>query len=225
MTNRRKIYPSFNLERAIYLARKIYENEPHNEMTREAAALHMGYSGMSGASIMAISTLKRYRLLDASGGHLKLSKDAVTILVDEYAKDQRERSEALLRCLKSADAFADIDSTFSGIPAQNTLVSYLVKRGMKPYEARKIAVVYRDSVQFVGQATQKGHDQIVSSSDNAGDSEMPASQAQPATEFTFPLSANESVTIIPRFSLSRSKWDRMIEILTAMRPEDSEDDE
>ena len=75
-------YPSLSLPSAIDAARKIYDKEHTHKADPEVMAKALGYSGMNGASATALSALKKYGLLLDEGKQLKISADALTILVD-----------------------------------------------------------------------------------------------------------------------------------------------
>ena len=207
-------YPAFNLEMAIKRVKKIYEEEPYNEMTFDAAAKNMGYGGRNGTSIKAISTLRRYGLLEGRGDRIKVSRDAVTILADEGLEDQSERSAALLRCLETDSLFSEIREKFRGVPAENTLLSFLVKQEFKQTAARKIVSAYRESVEYVNRETAHTAQHHAAEKDEgtyAAPTQAAAHQdlqKQSPKQFTFPISENESATLIANFSLTAPKWKR-----------------
>ena len=99
-------YPMWSLPEAVQRVRKIFEVEPHNEMSAEAMVKHMGYQSLSGTAGKALSALKKYGLVEGRGDGLRVSRDALTILTDENAEDQRERASALRRAATSDPLFA-----------------------------------------------------------------------------------------------------------------------
>lgn len=214
---RSKGFPLFSLPEALERVRKIFDAEPHNEMTPEAAAKHMGYSGISGASLRTIATLRRYGLLEGRGDRVKVSRDAVTILADEKAEDQADRSGALQRSAKSDSVFADLAQSFKGIPALATLVPYLVKKGFKQEDAAQIANNYRATLEFVQQQAKVHNEQ-----DPEDESSVREKVTNPPPAGTravqLPLSPSSWATLSAPFPVSEAAWTQMIAILNAMKP-------
>jgi hypothetical protein len=99
-------YPSIGLAKAIELAKQVYAQEVTAKADPEVVAKAIGYSGMNGASITAISTMKKYGLLEEVGTQLKISRDGLTILVDP--PDSKDRADAIRKAASSPALFKAI---------------------------------------------------------------------------------------------------------------------
>ena len=220
----KRSYPTFSLPEALQRMRQLYEEEPHNEMTSEAAAQLLGFKGKNGTSLTAIATLRRYGLLEGRGDKIKVSPEALTIFADEGADDQSSRAEAIHRCAIMPAMFAEIYTAFKNVPSPPTLTSFLVKRGLSQSEAIEVSSYYRATMEFVeqnsGEYNSSKPGEIMLYEDppmNASaPSPMPASPS--ARSVQIPLSANTWATLMAPFPLTGAAWDQMMGVLNAMKP-------
>ena len=74
-------YPSLSLPEAIEKVRAVYDTEYTHSVDKSLLVTRMGYKGVSGSSLTAISSLSKYGLLEGRGD-LRVTSLAVTILVD-----------------------------------------------------------------------------------------------------------------------------------------------
>src|SRR5881409_3213015 len=82
-TTRSPRYPNVSLPDAISKAKMIYNKEHMSPLTPQVAAEAMGYSGLNGASLKMISSLKKYSLLEGRGDDVRLTKDAQTLIIED----------------------------------------------------------------------------------------------------------------------------------------------
>ena len=209
-------YPLMSLPESIEKARLIYKYEPHNEMSTEAAAVHLGYKSVSGASAQMIANLRKFGLLEGRGDALRLSADALTILVDENAEDQTERREAIRRSALTDGLFEQISAKFSGIPAEATIVSHLVKQGYRQGAAKVAARNYRETVEFV-EALDDSYNAPQPSKPETGSPKMGAHTAN-TKDVQLPLSADSWAVLRAPFPLDEQSWIQMMAVLNAMKP-------
>lgn len=80
MSDRSPRYPYCSLPVAIDLIRLLWGKQGSSSATSEEIAQFLGYKGMNGISRGKLSALKKYGLLDASGGGWKLSHRAIVIV-------------------------------------------------------------------------------------------------------------------------------------------------
>lgn len=219
-------FPTFGLSEALDKAHKIYDREPHNEMSAEAAVKHMGYSGKNGASLGALATVRRYGLLEGRGEQIKVSRDAVTIFADEKNPDQSERIEAIQRCAKAPTVFADLSASFKGIPSVDTLVPALVKRGYVHSDAAEIAANYVATMEFVRKVSEGYNASSGTETPEQEQMNQPAVTSPGAPMINtagsrnvqLPLSPTAWATLSAPFPLSEEAWTQMLAILNAMKP-------
>src|SRR5262245_28522423 len=75
-------FPALTWMMAVAGARKIWESEKKHPLSQELAAKHLGYKGLSGASLPAIAALKQYGLLVAdSASDVRISDEAHTMFL------------------------------------------------------------------------------------------------------------------------------------------------
>jgi hypothetical protein len=141
-------YPAISLGEALERVRRVYDREHRGKMPTDAVAVHLGYRGLNGAALTAISALRKYGLLEGPGLELRVSQDAVTILVDR--PESTERQEALRRCALRPVLFTEIAKEFEGgIPSEDNLRIYLQKRGFIATAASSASRAYRETMALV----------------------------------------------------------------------------
>ena len=123
-------YPAISLPKAIDLTAKLY-NEAHTHKASSAVvAGALGYTGLNGASMGAISALKKYGLIEGVGDNeFKVSKDGLTIVVDP--KSSTERATAILRAAFRPALFAELRVEYGDKPPKSDdfLRAFLLKKG------------------------------------------------------------------------------------------------
>jgi|SRR5450759_3223009 len=145
-------YPSVSLIKAIELAGKIYKVEHTHTAAPIVVAKAIGYSGLNGASLGAISALKKYGLLDEKGKDLKISSDALTILVDP--KDSTERIEAIRKAAFMPSLFAELQKQYGEtLPSDENLRSFLLKRGFAQSMVDSPIRSYRETIGLVNEVS------------------------------------------------------------------------
>lgn len=140
-------YPAISLPEAVSKVRQLYNAEHRNRLSREAIAGVLGYGGLTGSSQPIISALNKYGLIEGRGDSIRVSDDAIAILVDR--KGSPERVAAVKRCASSPKIFADLEKQYEQTPSEDTARIYLEKRGFTPDAAQRAAVNYRDTQEFV----------------------------------------------------------------------------
>ena len=140
-------YPYFSLPAAIEAVRKIYAKEHTHKADPLVMAKALGYGGMNGASMGQLSALKKYGLLEEHGKELKVSSDALMILVDP--KDSVERAKAIVRAAFAPQLFVDLQAQYgTAVPSDENMRSFLLKRGFAPNTVDAPIRTYRETVEF-----------------------------------------------------------------------------
>lgn len=142
-------YPSMSLPEAIERVRKLYEEAHRRKLSREEIAKHLGYTGLNGRSVALISNLTKYGLLDGRGEEIRVSDDAVLILVEEQGAP--DRAAAIRRAAFRPELFRELADQFAGgpVPSENAIKIRLEKMGYPPQVARDVAGAYRENTQLV----------------------------------------------------------------------------
>jgi hypothetical protein len=142
-------YPQISLRDAIGRVNKIYKAENSHRANKEVIAKVLGYSSLNGTSLTMIGALNRYGLLEADGDGLKVSCDAVDILV--LPEGEPVRVEALQKCAFEPRVFADLHTNFGeNLPSDANLRHYLVtKQDFLEKAADEVIRIYRENVEFL----------------------------------------------------------------------------
>lgn len=149
MAKMRARYPSVPLDNAVQRVEQIYNREGSNYMDSAVAVQHMGYTSISGASLKALASLKKYGLLEGRGDEIRVTEDAITIVADKGLDDQGERGKALFRAFSSDEIFKELYERFGRQTTELNISSYLKKKGFMPASATKAAKTYFDSLEFI----------------------------------------------------------------------------
>lgn len=141
-------YPAFSLPEAITRIRTIHNAEQHLAAPKEVIAKHLGYNGLNGASLKAISALTKYGLLDeAPGEKLKVSPSAMSIL---YPKKDEDRGAAIRAAAFKPALFEEIRAEWQGEqPSDENLRSYLIHRQFAADALDRVIQAYRETVDLV----------------------------------------------------------------------------
>lgn len=141
-------YPAISLPEAIERVRKVYEKEHTHKADPEVVAKALGYSGLNGASASVMSALKKYGLLEEVGKDLKVSHQALTILVDP--KDSLDRANLIRLAAFSPALFSELRAQYGdSVPSDENLRSYLLKRGFAQSSIDAPIRSYRETISFV----------------------------------------------------------------------------
>lgn len=141
-------YPNDGLQEAVDNARRIFQGDHRNPVTRETAARHLGYAGVTGTSDRAISAMMHFGLLARhSKGEIKVSDLAMEIL---FPPDDESYLKAIRRAADSPDLFARIKEKFpEAPPSEMSLRNYLTREGFNSSAVGPAIKSYLDTQQFV----------------------------------------------------------------------------
>lgn len=152
-------YPSISLSKAIELADKIFKRENTHKAAPEVMAKALGYSGLNGASLGTLSALKKYGLLEEVGKDLKISSDALTIVVDP--KDSSDRIEAIKRTAFLPVLFSELQKHYGEtLPSDENLRSFLLKKGFSPSMVDSPIRSYRETMELVNEVSS-GYNELI----------------------------------------------------------------
>jgi hypothetical protein len=141
-------YPAISLKEAVDRVKMIYDKDYQNRVPKAVIAEHMGYKGLSGASLPVLSALAKFGLLEGRGDETRVTDLAVTIIAHE--RGSPARMEALVQAAKNADLFAELDVRFpDGKASDQAIRSFLLTNKFIPSAADAAIRAYRDTKQFV----------------------------------------------------------------------------
>jgi hypothetical protein len=141
-------YPAVSLKEAIDRVKMVYDKDYQNRVPKKVIAEHMGYKGLSGASLPMLSALSKYGLLEGRGDETRVSDLAVALIA--HAPGTPERMDALKQASAMPELFAELDERFpDGKVSDQAIRSYLLTSKFIPSAADAVIRSYRDTKQFV----------------------------------------------------------------------------
>lgn len=146
-------YPQISLKDAIERIGKVHAKEQTLKAAPEVIAKALGYQGLNGKSLGVLSALKKYGLLDEIGKDLKVSADALTILLDP--KSSVERAKAIQKAAFAPTLFAELRKEYGPlVPSDENMRSYLLKRGFGLNVVDAPIRAYRETMALVKEANE-----------------------------------------------------------------------
>lgn len=140
-------YPNIALSDAISKVRMVYEKEHMSQASPAVVAEAMGYSGINGASLKMLSSLRKYGLLEGRGDDLRVSKDGQTLIIDQPGSP--DYREAIRRTALKPELFSDLKRQFPGQASDRNISIFLEKQGFKPDAAALAAKNFRETMALV----------------------------------------------------------------------------
>lgn len=141
-------YPAIGLKESVEQVGKIYAQDYQNQLPRLVVAQHMGYAGLNGSALSALSALSKFGLLEGRGDETKVTDLAVRIIA--HPSGTQERAEALREAASKPDLFAELDAKFQGGKASDQAIrAYLLTQKFLPSAADASIRSYRETKTFV----------------------------------------------------------------------------
>lgn len=141
-------YPAIGLKEAIDRVKMVYEKDYQNRLPKAVIAEHMGYKGISGASLPILSSLAKYGLLEGRGDETRVSDLAVALIA--HAPGTLERMQALHAASSMPELFAELDAKFqNGKASDQAIRSFLLTSKFIPGAADAAIRAYRDTKALV----------------------------------------------------------------------------
>jgi hypothetical protein len=141
-------FPGLSLEEAVESAREIFDKSRHAEIPREVVAKDLGYSGLTGRSIIILGALNQFGLVEnTSKGNMKVSQLAADIL---HGYPESTRLEALYKAGREPNLFRAIFEKFDNhIPSDNAVRSFLIQSGFTNDGAEKALKTFTETNRFL----------------------------------------------------------------------------
>ena len=143
-------YPAHSLSEVIGYVVKIHDANRQHPVSREVAAQQMGFSGLSGTSERALSSLLHYGLAEkVMKGEVRVSDLAIKILHPDHDDEFRG---ALNEAAFNPTLFKQLHSRYPGSPpAIANLESYLAKEGFASIAVGPAAKAFLETCRFLQQ--------------------------------------------------------------------------
>jgi hypothetical protein len=149
-------YPALSLPEAINRVKTIHNAERHLAAPKQVIAKHLGYNGLNGAALTAISAISKYGLIEeANGDQLKVSPLAMTIL---YPPSPTERATAIKESAFKPPLFTEIANEWGGAqPSDENLRSFLTRRNFAADAIERVIKAYRETIELVTRESGEYH--------------------------------------------------------------------
>lgn len=182
-------YPIISLADAVGRVQQIYEKERQHAADKLVMAKALGYGSLNGLSRSILSALVKFGLLTETENQLKVSPDALDILLHSAGTPQR--SAALARAAYLPPLFSELRATFDGtLPSDENLRAVLVKKGFNPNTVGNAIKSFRDTVLFVQHETPAAEPEAAELVKTPGAITMfPAHQAAPIAQMPAAVAA------------------------------------
>ncbi len=141
-------YPAVGLPKAIEMARRVYDKNHLHKAAPPVVAVAMGYTSLNGNSATAISSLKKFGLLEDEGKELKISPEALTILVEPMGSPERARK--IVEIAFRPALFQSLSTAYPGrAPNDEILRSFLLRNGFVQSTVDLPIRAYRETMELV----------------------------------------------------------------------------
>lgn len=148
-------YPIISLADAVGRVQLIYEKERQHPADKLVVAKALGYGSLNGLSRSIVSALVKFGLLTETKDQLKVSMEALDILL--HSAGEPERVAAIQRAAYMPPLFSELRATFdNSLPSDENLRAFLVKKGFNPNTVSNVIRAYRDTVLFANQEAAQG---------------------------------------------------------------------
>jgi hypothetical protein len=174
-------YPFLSLPTAIMRARTLYDSAKKATIPRDAAIQNWGFSAKSSYAQQTVAALKSYGLVEFVEGGLKLTSDALLIVIGEEGNPQRQAT--IRKAALAPPLFASTWKTYGAeLPSDGILVTALVLKGGFPSQdaARDFLGKYKETIEYAKLA-ESGSISVAAPPEQGGEepmeTEMPALDA------------------------------------------------
>lgn len=189
-------YPSVSLEEALSRVGQLYDANHLSPIDRDAAAMDLGYNGLTGSSGKMIANLGHYGLIEkTSKGGIKVSQLALDIL---HEPTVGAREAAIGQAAHKPALFAELQEEFPHRASENALHNYLSKRGFAKVAIPLAIRSYLDTRSFLEkESASKSHDASQENpsesmrSQHSGGAPRPYADLKPAGEPAPPSKSKE----------------------------------
>lgn len=149
-------YPSITFEDALLRVRKVYQENHNYSSSKEVVAQSLGYTSINGGSLTMIGALKAYALLESVDDGLKVTENAISIIL--LPDDDPSRLQCINESIFHPDIFNEIKEKYSDntLPSDTHLKHFLItSKGYLVKAADGVIRVYRANLEFVNALNEK----------------------------------------------------------------------
>ena len=139
-------YPAISLPDAIERTAKAFAKENRHPAQRDVMVKALGFGGVNGASLGALSAVVKFGLLDKVGENYRVSDRAMAIL---HPRSADEKSRATMEAARAPALFSEILDQFpGGLPSDDNLRAYLIRGAFAPSALPAVLKSLRDTMEL-----------------------------------------------------------------------------
>jgi hypothetical protein len=168
-------YPAIGLPEAIRSIQQIWDEEKRTPVPIDVLAAAMGYKSVSGPVRTKVAAIRKYGLLEQSGGNFKLSDLGMQIL--HSLPDSQERQDAINTAAMRPEAFRELYETHIDASDQALKSHLLMKKSFSEAGAKQFIKAFRDTLS-IANPTKSGYIPQEEESDS-GDDTMEMASSTP----------------------------------------------
>lgn len=143
-------YPQISLREAVERIKKIYPKAKRHKTEKVAVAKMLGYSGLSGKSLVILGALGAYELLEGGAKDMRITLEGETLAIDPVGS--KARIDAIEKCFLSPIIFSNIISEYGrDLPSDDILRPYLLRKDYSPAATDIVIRSLRDTFAFVAE--------------------------------------------------------------------------
>lgn len=143
-------YPIISLPEAIEKIKILWDNDKNNSIPSEAAFKHLGYQSTGGYAARVIAALKKYDLISENKGVIKLTEDAVDLILNDPDSD-KYLSVVKKLALRPAIYERIYEDNNGCIPSDTTLKIKLIKEyKFNADKTEKFISTFKETMEFAG---------------------------------------------------------------------------
>ncbi|MCF8033808.1 MAG: hypothetical protein K9K66_18555 [Desulfarculaceae bacterium] len=149
-------YPRVGLKEAVSRVKMLYDQEGRNPTPREAMAVAIGYSGISGASDAVLAAMNKFGLIEKQGEDYIVSDLAMVIM---YPQDEAEKREAIKEAALSPVLFRELYDHFGGrVPGNKNLEIYLLRNGFSKSAVGLTISAFGETMEYMASEEEEAAD-------------------------------------------------------------------
>lgn len=230
-------YPMISLPEAIEKVKTLWEKDKNNVIPIEAAHEHLGYKPNTGYAARVTAALKKFDLISENQGGIKLTNEAVDLILHEPTDEQY--IQTVVKLAFRPAIYEKIYDEYDGqIPSDATLKIKLIRDyEFNPESINDFISGFRKTIEFANSIEgvkgdnpsdektkpDEEKDRLVGGIMMQGAKETPTNKptglsGKSIMEIPIPISATEAVTIRTPYPLTEQAWNQMFNILKAYKP-------
>jgi hypothetical protein len=236
-------YPMISLEEAIEKAKVLWDKDKNNVIPIDAAYEHLGYKAKGGYGARILAALKKFGLISDSQNGIRLTSDAVDLMLHEPGSGDYEN--IIGKLFLKPSIYEKLYGEYEGqLPSDATLRVKLIKDyEFNPDSVEDFINGFRRTIEFARIAENKeirldkkntksdersintslidssiGGFSMLNTKEISTETSTIRPPGKSVMEIPIPISLTEAVIIKTPYPLTEQAWNHMLSILNAYKP-------